>query len=472
MSASCEKTWCDCLVIIKQEISEQSFQTWFRPIVPKKIQNNILTIQVPNRFFYEWIEENYIPILKKAINTVIGKNCKLEYMIESDKNGAVAKGYTCDINSSLNKSIPKNIASSKSYDKSPNLTVFRESVFNSKYNFGNFVEGQCNRIVKSAATTIAQNPGSTAFNPFMIYGSVGLGKTHIAQAIGNYIKSYNSDKKVSYVPSELFASQYIHAVRENNIYAFSDKFMDVDLLIVDDVQFLSGKEKTQEIFFHIFNHLHQCGKQLIMTSDTPPQNIEGLQERLLSRFKWGLTTHLQAPDIETRVAIIEKKLADECATINSDIINYIASFGNANIRELEGIVTSIIAHASINKRAIDLDLTKEILGSIVKNVQTEDISIEQLLKKVAQYYKIEAKQIQGAVRSKEINFARKIVMYLAKTYTKHTLKSIGMFFGKRHHSTVIHAVQSISDLLATDISFKKSYSSLVVRLGIGEQQSI
>lgn len=452
-------------------MSEQSFQTWFKPIVPKQFQNNILTIQVPNRFFYEWIEEHYIHIVKKAITIVVDKNCKLEYIIEIDKNNSVSEGCKADI-VSQKKMITNNIVSTNSYDKKPNLVVFRESLFNTKYKFENFVEGQCNRIVKSAATTIAQSPGSTAFNPFMIYGNVGLGKTHIAQAIGNHIKSCNADKKVSYVPSELFASQYIHAVRENSIHTFSDKFMDTDLLIVDDVQFLAGKEKTQEIFFHIFNHLHQSGKQLIMTSDTAPQNIDGLQERLLSRFKWGLTTHLQAPDIETRVAIIEKKIADEHVTINADIINYIASFGNTNIRELEGIVTSIIAHASINKRTIDLDLTKQILNSIVKNVQTEDISLEHLLKRVAQYYKLDAKQIQGAARSKEVNFARKIIMYLAKNYTKHTLKSIGLFFGKRHHSTVIHAIQSVNELILTDISFKKSYSSLVGRLGICEQRSI
>lgn len=471
MTMCYQQAWSKCLQIIKKEINEQSFQTWFNPIVAKKFENNTLTIQVPNKFFYEWIEEHYIQILKKAITTVIGKKSKLEYLILVDQVNSSNKniGESIDLR---RKPKQNNFIQNLNCENNSNLIIFRESPFIEKYQFENFVEGSCNRIVKSAAATIAQNPGITSFNPFIIYGGVGIGKTHIAQAIGNHMKSCNKNKKIAYVPSELFASQYVHAVRENNTHAFSDKFMDADLLIVDDIQFLAGKEKTQETFFHIFNHLHQNGKQLVMTSDTAPNTINGLQDRLLSRFKWGLTTELQNPDIDTRVSIITKRAIDTNINISEEIINYIASFSNTNIRELEGILNSISAHASINRRTIDLDLTKQVINSIVKNVQTDNLSLDHLLNVVAQHYKVDAKSIQGASRSKDINFARKIAMYIAKSYTEHTLKSIGLFFGKRHHSTVLYSIQSVNEMLATDKSFKKNCCSLMTKLGICEPTAL
>lgn len=464
MNNDCARVWASCLDVIKQEISSQSFQTWFSPIVPKKIQDNVLTVQIPNQMFYEWIEGNYLDVLRKAIKSSVNNKCKLEYVVE--KRQQISDGKRVLRKPLSPPSFQKTSASQASSKKQP-LITFRELPFTNRYNFENFVEGSCNKIVKSAAEAIAQNPGKTSFNPLMIYGGVGLGKTHIAQAIGNHMMvDFDGNKKVKYVPAELFASQYVHAVRENEIHAFSDKFMDADLLIVDDIQFLAGKEKTQEVFFHIFNYLHQNGKQLVMTSDTAPHNISGLQERLLSRFKWGLTTQLETPDVDTRFSIIEKKAASVNLSIEHDVMKYIASFGHLNIRELEGVLTSIVAHTMINKVDVTFALVKQILSDIAQEVDSENISIEKVLNTVASHFRVDAKDIKGSIRTKEVVLARKMIMHIAKTHTDNTLKSIGLFFGKKHHSGVVYAVQNLEELLSSDPRIKKSYFSVLGKLGV------
>lgn len=471
MNKDCDKIWTNCLNVIRQEISSQSFQTWFSPIVPKKIQDNVLTVQIPSQIFYEWIEGNYLDVLKKAIGLSINSKCKLEYVIEKRQQTAGGKHLLRQTNQV--QDFQKTPLKQLTNGKRPTIT-FRELPFINRYNFENFVEGRCNRVVKSAATAIAQNPGKTSFNPLMIYGGVGLGKTHIAQAIGNHIMSvFDRNQKIKYVPAELFASQYIHAVRENEIHAFSDKFMDVDLLIVDDIQFLAGKEKTQEIFFHIFNYLHQNGKQLVMTSDTAPHNISGLQERLLSRFKWGLTTQLENPDLDTRISIIEKKASSANLFMDHDVMRYIASFGDLNIREVEGVLISIVAHTTINNVDVTLTLVKQIIGEIAQEVGSEDVSLEKVLDVVANHFRLDSKEIKGSLRTKEVVLARKMIMHIAKTHTNKTLKAIGLFFGKKHHSSIVYAVKNLEDLLNADLKIKKSYFNVLDKLGIfGAKQFI
>lgn len=463
MDNDCAKVWANCLDVIRQEITVQSFQTWFSPIVPKKILDNVLTVQIPNHMFYEWIEGNYLDVLRKAIKFAVNSNCKLEYVIEKERQTVDSK---CASTEALVQDLQK-VSTKRFSNKKQSTITFRELPFINKYNFENFVEGRCNRIVKSAAQAISQKPGKTSFNPFMIYGGVGLGKTHIAQAIGNHMMlDLYANKKIKYLPAELFASQYVHSVRENEIHTFSDKFMDVDLLIVDDIQFLAGKEKTQEIFFHIFNYLHQNGKQLVMTSDIVPHNISGLQERLLSRFRWGLTTQLENPDIETRFSIIQQKAINLNLFIEHDVINYIASISNLNIRELEGVLTSIMAHTTINKVDVTLSLVKQIVGEIAQEVDSENVSMDEVLNVVANYFRIDFKDIQGGIRTKDVVLARKMVMYIAKAHTNNTLKSIGLFFGKRHHSSIVYAVQNLQELLNVDSRIKKSYFNILDKLGI------
>ena len=341
--------------------------------------------------------------------------------------------------------------------------LYQESQLNPNYTFDTYIEGDCNRLARSAGFAVAQKPGITSFNPLMLYGGVGLGKTHLVQAVGNEIKNNLSDRFVLYVSSEKFTNQFIDALRNNKIQEFQNFYMQVDVLIIDDVQFLAGKERTQEIFFHIFNHLHQAGKQIIMTSDCPPRDLKGLQERLLSRFKWGLTADLQQPDYETRVAIIQRKMQSDGIYIPENVIEYLAYSVDTNVRELEGVLISLIAHASLNRVELDLELAKQTMKNIVHDIDTE-VSIDYIQKTVAEYFKVEVESLKDKIRKKEIVIARQVAMYFSKEYTDHSLKAIGYHFGGRDHSTVIHAVQSVNDMMDTNANFKSSVEELKKKL--------
>jgi chromosomal replication initiator protein len=337
------------------------------------------------------------------------------------------------------------------------------SQLNQQYTFDTFIEGTCNRLARSAGIAVANKPGITSFNPLLIYGGVGLGKTHLGHAIGNQIKKNNSDKFVLYVSCEKFSNQYIEALKNNNIQEFYNFYLQVDVLILDDVQFLAGKEKTQEIFFQIFNHLHQSGRQIIMTSDCPPKDLKGLQERLLSRFKWGLTADVQQPDFETRMAIIGKKLEGEGVAISDSVIEYLAYSIDTNVRELEGVLISLIAQASLNKKEIDLELAKQTLQSIVQDIESE-VGIDYIQKFVSDYFNVTVESLKAKTRKREIVVARQVAMYFAKEYTNLSLKSIGYHFGNRDHSTVIHALTSVSDLMDTDRKFNATMQELTKKL--------
>ena len=334
---------------------------------------------------------------------------------------------------------------------------------NPTYTFDSFIEGDCNRLGRSAGYAVSQKPGVTSFNPLMIYGGVGLGKTHLVQAIGNHIKATDPSKKIVYVASEKFTNQFIDSLRNNNVQSFISYFREVDILILDDVQFLRDKEKTQEIFFHIFNHLHQAGKQIIMTSDCAPRDLKGLQERLVSRFKWGLTADLQQPAFETRMAIIQQKIEEDGISIPSEVIEYIAYTVDTNIRELEGVVVSLIAHASLMRVGVDLELAKRVLKNIVKEIDSE-VGIDYIQKTVSDYFHVSQDDLKAKTRKKEIVIARQVAMYFSKDYTNHSLKSIGYHFGGRDHSTVIHALQSVNDMIDTDSKFRYSVDELKKKL--------
>lgn len=469
MTDTSSSVWNDCLHLIKEQIPEQSYNTWFSPISPVKFENNILTIQVPSQFFYEWLEEHYVHILKKAINEVLGPQGKLEYSVIVDRGAEPSDPYTVNLpNTDKGYDYKGHPNGNGSKFKSPfHLSSIdsnvRESQLSSKYTFDTFIEGDCNRLARSAGHAVAKKPGITSFNPLMVYGGVGLGKTHLAHAIGNEIKKCLPGKFVLYVSSEKFINQFIKAVQNNEVQDFSNFYLQVDILILDDVQFFAGKEKTQEIFFHIFNHLHQSGKQIIMTSDCPPRDLKGLEDRLLSRFKWGLTADLQQPDFETRIAIIRNKMEADGINIPEDVVEYLAYSVDTNIRELEGVLISLIAHASLNRRDIDLELAKQTLKNIVHDIETE-VGIDYIQKTVSEYYKIATDDLKAKTRKKEIVIARQIAMYFSKEYTNHSLKSIGYHFGGRDHSTVIHAVQSVNDMMDTNSNFKNSIEDLKKKL--------
>jgi len=462
MEKTCTNVWVNCLQIIKDNIPAQSFKTWFEPIKALRLEGNVLTIQVPSLFFYEWLEEHYVGLLRKTVKKQLGEEGRLEYNIVVEKssnsipyttnmpsngNGAEGKNQSMPMPVSLNKDIknPFVIPGLKKLQVDPQL--------NQNYTFENFIEGDCNRLARSAGYAVAGKPGGTSFNPLMVYGGVGLGKTHLVQAIGNEIKRNLTDKLVLYVSCEKFTQQFVDALKNNNINDFVNFYQAMDVLIMDDVHNFAGKEKTQDIFFHIFNHLHQSGKQLIVTSDKAPKDLSGLEERLLSRFKWGLSADLQVPDLETRMAILKKKMYSDGIELPGEVIEYVAHNIDNNVRELEGAMVSLLAQSTLNKKEIDLNLAKSMLKNFIKN-SSKEISMEYIQKLVCEYFEVPIEMVKSKTRKREIVQARQISMYLAKLHTKTSLKSIGAFFGGRDHSTVIYACQTVDDLIDTDKKFK------------------
>ncbi|MCF8379186.1 MAG: chromosomal replication initiator protein DnaA [Bacteroidales bacterium] len=473
MKKNCKAVWDKCLNVIKDNISHQSFKTWFEPIKPVKLVDNVLTIMVPSQFFYEWLEEHYITLLKKTIKKELGVEGRLEYSIIMDNtyNGN-SQPYTVNFPTShkkatsnplVNMPIDLNRGSSKEIPNPfiiPGLKKIKvNSQLNENYSFENFIEGDCNRLARSAGFAVASNPGKTAFNPLLIYSQVGLGKTHLAHAIGLEVKVNYPEKTVLYVTSEQFTNQYIDAVKNNSQNDFIHFYQMIDVLIIDDIQFLVKKEKTQEIYFHIFNHLHQNNKQLIITSDKPPVEMEGMNARLLSRFKWGLSADLQVPDLETRIAIIEKKLYKDGVEMPKDVIEYLAYSITTNIRELEGALISILAQSSLNKKAINLDLARKMIDKFVKNTSRE-ISIDYIQKVVSDYFGLPLEAIHSKTRKREIVQARQLAMYFSKKLTKASLATIGLHCGNKDHATVLHACRTVNNLIETDKQFRNYVEEL------------
>jgi chromosomal replication initiator protein len=462
MSSEASAVWNECLRVIEQHVNEQSFSTWFKPIQPVKLEGSSLTIQVPSQFFYEWLEDNYVQVLKLAIKNTLGQNGRLDYAVVVDKgnssNQPIAVSYPQG--NSGNKKNPSQSEVKTPFEmQSLDAEMLTKSNLNPNYTFNTYIEGDCNRLARSAGFAVATKPGITSFNPLMVYGGVGLGKTHLVQAIGNEIKNGPEDKFVLYVSSEKFVNQFMDSIKDGNVKSFTNFYMQVDVLIIDDIQFLAGKDRTQEMFFHIFNHLHQNKKQIIMTSDCPPRDLKGLEERLLSRFKWGLTADLQMPDFETRVAIIRRKMQSEGIFIPDDVVEYLAYTVDTNVRELEGILISLIAHASLNRVEISLELAKTVIKNFIKDIETE-VGIDFIQKAVSEYFSIQLEDLKAKTRKKEIVIARQVAMYFSKEFTNHSLKSIGYHFGGRDHSTVIHAVQTVNDMIETDASFRNSVNEL------------
>ena len=465
MSNDAKSVWENCLKIIKDNINYQSFRTWFDPITPIKLEANVLTIQVPSQFFYEWLEEHYISLLKKTIKKELGINGRLEYSIvmedSMNKQNPVSmvlptSNRSATINPDIN--MPFNIKSQSKTIPDPFIIpgiqkVKVNSQLVERYSFDNFIEGDCNRLARSAGLAIGNNPGKTAFNPLFIYSKVGLGKSHLVHAIGLEVKNKFPDKTVLYVTTDQFIAQYIESVRNNNQNDFTNFYQLIDVLIIDDIHFLAGKEKTQDVFFHIFNQLHQKSKQLVITSDKPPVDIEGMEPRLLSRFKWGLTADLQSPELETRIAILQKRLYNDGIEMPDNVVEYLAYSITSNIRELEGAMISVLAQASLNKKEITLELTKQIVDNFIKNTNKE-ISIDYIQKVVSEYFGLTIDQMNSKTRKRNIVQARQLSMYFAKQHTKASLTSIGLQCGNKDHATVLHACKTVQNLIDTDKEFR------------------
>jgi chromosomal replication initiator protein len=440
--------WKECLGIIKENVPFLTYHTWFLPIKPYEIDSNILKIYVPNNFFIEWIEEHYNTLIKRMISQVLGPDGKLVYVILEEKE---EPGTPVVEEKKTNVAIPEHSNINKPKDF--------ESYLNPRYIFENFIKGEGNQLARAAAYAVSENPGQTSFNPLFIYGGVGLGKTHLIQAIGNKIIDRYPEKRVIYLSSDVFTVEFVEAIQNNTVNEFSNFYKSMDALIIDDIQFLVGKEKTQDLFFHIFNTLHQTGKQIILSSDKSPKDLKGLSDRLISRFLWGLQADVQPPDFETRVAILKNKSETYGIKLSNEIFEYIASNITSNIRELEGCLIKLLANSSLNSKEIDFELVKKTVKEVSTSKQI-NISIDYITKIVCEFFNVEENKVREKNRRKEIVLARQVAMYLAKQLTKSSLKTIGLHFGGRDHSTVIHAQTSVEQMIKDDQKFEDVVISL------------
>lgn len=465
--------WEECLSFIEDNIKPQAFKTWFEPIKPIKVSGEVLTVQVPSKFFYEWLEEHYIKLLRVALVRELGKDAKLVYEVKmenaySSNSPQIIKIPSSNRTQLKSQDVTVPLGLKKRELKNPFVIpglqkVKIESQLNPNYNFASFVEGDSNRLARSAGMAVANKPGGTSFNPLLIYGGVGLGKTHLAHAIGVEIKDKYADKTVLYISSEKFTQQYIDSVKGNTRNDFIHFYQMIDVLIIDDVQFLSGKKGTQDVFFHIFNHLHQNGKQVILTSDKAPVDMQDIEQRLLSRFKWGLSAELQTPDYETRISILQNKLFRDGVEMPEEIVEYVAKNIKSNVRELEGVLISMIAQASFNKKEFTMPLVKQIVDKFVRNTKRE-VSIDYIQKVVSKYFDMDVATLQSKTRKRHIVQARQLAMFFAKRMTKSSLASIGSQIGKRDHATVLHACKTVDNLTETDKQFKKYVDDLTNKL--------
>lgn len=501
MIKDCHSVWDSCLRTIQKNVNAQSFRTWFEPIRPVRIDESVLTIQVPNKFFYEWLEEHYVALLRMALRQELGERGRLEYQIMMNRPQAVEQRTRPAVNSGAATATRENFAYNNNVSTAVSPTQLQQNyatqslrevatdippivnvsdiknpfvipgirkmkidpMLNRNYTFENFIEGDCNRLARSAGSAIAKKPGGTAFNPLFIFGNVGLGKTHLAQAIGNEVMHRFDDKNVLYVSCEKFTNQIIESIKNGSINDLVTFYQMIDVLIVDDIQFLTNKQKTQEIFFHIFNQLHQNGKQLILTSDRPPKDLEGIEERLISRFKWGLSADLGEPDFETRMAILEAKLEKEGLDVPANVAEFVCYNIKNNIRELEGVLVSLIAQSALIRKEIDIELAKDVIKNFVTQINRE-ITVDYIKGLVAEHFKLAPEKLQGKTRKRSIVIARQLSMYLAKNLTSKSLKGIGEMFGGRDHSTVIYSCKTVQDMMDTDMVFKDTVSELEKKL--------
>lgn len=451
-----DRIWNDFINTIKDSVPNMTFNTWFVPLKPVSIdiENKSLMVQVPNSFFWEWIDEHHNSLIKRVLRSVMGEGAKIQYTIKEPEfeHEEIAIIPQKDVSSNaieidLVKEKPNNF----------------DTKLNSNYTFDNFIKGEGNLLAYSASIAISQNPGNTPYNPFYVYGGVGLGKTHMIQSIGNKVVELFPEKKVYYSPASDFTTDFINSIKDQTTEQFSKKLRGVDVLIIDDIQNLSGKDSTQDIFFHIFNSLHQSGKQIILSSDKPPKDIKGIGERLISRFNWGLSVDIQPPDFETRIAIINKKCEVCGVNLSDDLIEYIAANITANIREIEGTILKLSVYNIINSSPIDLQTVKRVVSEI-STVRKPVLSIDLITKTVCEQLSIDENKVRDKTRKKEIAFARQVCMYISKEMTKNTYKTIGLHFGGRDHATVLHAHSTISSMISSDKTIRELINQITNKL--------
>lgn len=445
----CQAVWNNCLDYIRPKVPTQTFDTWFRPIKAISLTDDELFLQVPNKFFYDWIDSHYKEILHRTLRELTGSGLLIKYTVLLAEDTEEKRD---SVTSSLNEPSLTNevIVKTGMLEKGTRI--------NEGYIFDNFVVGSCNQFAKAAAVAVANAPGKTSFNPLVIYGGTGLGKTHLLQAIGNEALSTGRAMKVTYVSSDTFTLDFIAAIQKNKTTDFSRYYRSFDMLLLDDIQFFQGKEQTQEQFFHIFNDLYQRHRQIVLTTDRQPMELRGLQERLLSRFQSALTVDIQPPDLETRIAILQQKAMHDGLDIPYEIIEYLATNIRSNIRELEGAMIRLLAYSSLLQVDIDLGLAQKVLREFLGSGHASLISIESIQGVVSGSYKVNLDQMIGKIRTKEVAEARMVAMYFAREYTNLSLKTIGLYFGGRDHSTVVHACKWVESKVAEEPQFSQRFS--------------
>lgn len=441
--------WKDCLDYMSRRVKQQSFNTWLKPTRGEPTGNGEFKVAVPNQFVADWIDEHYRELVSEAFEEVLGKKQKIIYVIaavpEEEEQASLPLGPPTESDSFV-----------------PPAKPCTNHNLNGRYRFDSLVVGDFNQFACAASQAVAEAPGMTKYNPLYIYGGTGLGKTHIIQAIGHEILDNYPSKRVMYATSEKFTSDFISAISDRSVADFTRYYRDVDVLLIDDIQFFAGKEGTQEQFFHTFNALHQTGKQIVLTSDRPPKEIKGLEERLLSRFSWGLVTDLQAPDLENRTAILYKKLESEGIQLDETVVTFIADRVYANVRELEGALNRLLAYASLKKAPVNLELARQLLSDTTG--PRKHVTIEAIQTKSAEYFGVEQTMMTAKKKTADIALARQVAMYLARTLTDSSLKAIGDKFGGRDHTTVIHACDKVASRMARDAGFRERIDKLTAAL--------
>lgn len=442
MNDNLETIWEKTLEAMASFLSKPSFETWLKPTKAVALEDKTLIIEVSNDFARDWLESRYAPQLTSILQELVEKEFELRF-ITPEQNKVASPEITP----------PPNV-----------IPTVQPSQLNHRYTFESFVVGESNRFAHAASLAVAEAPGK-AYNPLFIYGGVGLGKTHLMQAIGHFVLKLNPDTRVVYVSSEKFTNELINAIRFNRTQQFRDTYRNVDLLLVDDVQFFAGKESTQEEFFHTFNTLHEASKQIIISSDRPPKEIPTLEDRLRSRFEWGLITDIQAPNLETRIAILRKKAATEGWHLPNDVIVNVADQINSNIRELEGALIRIIAYASFNNKQVSLELANEVLKDVLLSSKSKKVTISLIQKEVSDFFNVAVEELKAQRRTKNVTLPRQIAMYLSRELTDNSLPKIGAEFGGRDHTTVIHAYEKIHELIKSDQETNRIVKNIIHKLG-------
>lgn len=468
MQSDCQLLWGRCLAVIKDIVPEAAFNTWFMPIIPLTYENKKVIIQVPSQFFYEYLEEKYVNVLKMTLHRIFGEGTTLSYrvMVGQMSAGNATVDYPTENNAApiINRTQTVDVNKVSVTPFTQVTPQDLDSQLNTRYTFESFFEGASNKLARTAGEAIANDPGRTSFNPLFLYGPSGVGKSHLCHAIGLRVRELHPEKRVLYVSSHLFRVQYTDAVRKNTSNDFLNFYQSLDVLILDDIHELIGMTKTQNAFFHIFNNLHQLGKQLVLTSDKAPVDLQGLEERLITRLKWGLTAEIARPDIGLRKKILQNKMNYEGIELKEDVFNFIAENISNNVRDLEGVLVSLVANSLINNKDIDMVLAQRVISQSVR-IEKKQLSVEKIQEIVCGYFNMEQALIQTTSRKREIVQARQITMYLAKKYTPASFSHIGKIVGGKDHATVLHACKTVRDQIEINKNFRATVESIEGSLG-------